>query len=51
MFGFKLERTEETLTAHGGLTLLAWFSHGLDVRGLELCSQFVYDGIKRVAYS
>ena len=34
VFGFKLERTEETLTAHGGLALLAEFNHGLGVRGL-----------------
>ena len=31
---FKLERTEETLTAHGGLALLAEFNHGLGVCGL-----------------
>jgi hypothetical protein len=29
VLGFKLERTEETLTAHGGLALLAEFNHGL----------------------
>ena len=34
VFGFKLERTEETLTAHGGLALLAEFNHGLGLRGL-----------------
>ena len=34
VFGFKLERTEETLTAHGGLALLAEFNHGLGVCGL-----------------
>jgi predicted transcriptional regulator with HTH domain len=28
---FKLERTDETLTAHGGLALLAEFNHGLGV--------------------
>ena len=34
VFGFKLERTEETLTAQGGLALLAEFNHGLGVCGL-----------------
>lgn len=34
MFGFKLERTEELLTAHGGLALLAEFNHGLGLCGL-----------------
>ena len=34
VFGFKLERTEEALTAHGGLALLAEFNHGLGVCGL-----------------
>ena len=34
VFGFKRERTEETLTAHGGLALLAEFNHGLGVCGL-----------------
>jgi hypothetical protein len=34
VFGFKLERTDETLTAHGGLALLAEFNHGLGVCGL-----------------
>ena len=34
VFGFKLERTEETLTAHGGLALLAEFNHGLGLCGL-----------------
>ena len=34
VFGFKLERIEETLTAHGGLALLAEFNHGLSVCGL-----------------
>jgi len=34
VFGFKLERTEATLTAHGGLALLAEFNHGLGVCGL-----------------
>ena len=27
VFGFKLERREETVTAHGGLALLAKFNH------------------------
>ena len=31
---FKLERTDETLTAHGGLALLAEFNHGLGLCGL-----------------
>ncbi len=31
---FKLERTDETLTAHGGLALRAEFNHGLGVCGL-----------------
>src|SRR3972149_5342755 len=31
---FKLARTDETLTAHGGLALLAEYSHGLGLRGL-----------------
>ena len=31
VFGFKLERTDEALTAHGGLALLAEFNHGLGV--------------------
>ena len=34
VFGFKLERTEEPVTAHGGLALLAEFNHGLGVCGL-----------------
>jgi len=34
VFGFKLERTEETLTAHGGLALLAEFNHGVGLCGL-----------------
>jgi len=34
VLGFKLERTEETLTAHGGLSLLAEFNHGLGICGL-----------------
>jgi hypothetical protein len=31
---FKLERTDETLTAHGGLALLAECNHGLGICGL-----------------
>jgi len=31
---FKLTRTEETLTAHGGLALLAEYSHGLGLRAV-----------------
>jgi hypothetical protein len=34
VFGFKLERTEESVTAHGGLALLAEFNHGLGLCGL-----------------
>ena len=34
VFGFKRERTEETLTEHGGLALLAEFNHGLGLCGL-----------------
>lgn len=34
MFGFKLERTEEELTAHGGLALMAEYNHGLGLREL-----------------
>jgi hypothetical protein len=34
VFGFKLERTEETLTAHGGVALLAECNHGLAVCGV-----------------
>ncbi|MEO8341803.1 MAG: IS1380 family transposase [Nitrospirota bacterium] len=34
VLGFKLERTDETLTAHGGLALLAECNHGLGVCGL-----------------
>ena len=34
VFGFKLERTEEPVTAHGGLALLAEFNHGLGLCGL-----------------
>ena len=34
VFPFKLEITKEKLTAHGGLSLLAEFNHGLGLRGL-----------------
>lgn len=34
ILGFKLEKTEEALTAHGGLALLAEFNHGLGLKGL-----------------
>ena len=34
MLPFKLERTDETLTAHGGLALSAEFNHGLGSCGL-----------------
>lgn len=31
---FKLTRTDETLTAHGGLALLAEYNHGLGLRAV-----------------
>lgn len=34
VFGFKLERTQEELTAHGGLALMAEYNHGLGLRRL-----------------
>lgn len=34
VLGFKLERSDETLTAHGGLALLAEYNHGLGLRTL-----------------
>jgi hypothetical protein len=34
VFGFKTEKTEETLTAHGGLALLAEYNHGIGLRTL-----------------
>jgi Transposase DDE domain group 1 len=34
VFGFKIEKTEETLTAHGGLALLAEYNHGMGLRTL-----------------
>jgi Transposase DDE domain group 1 len=34
VFGFKVEKTEETLTAHGGLALLAEYNHGMGLRAL-----------------
>ena len=34
VFPFKLERTAETLTAHGGLALMAEYHHGLGLRVL-----------------
>ena len=33
--GFKIERTEEELTAHGGLALLEEYHHGLGLRQLS----------------
>ena len=36
VFGFTQERTEETLTTHGGLALLVEFNHGLGVCGLRI---------------
>ena len=34
IFSFKLEKTEEALTAHGGLALMAEYNHGLGQKGL-----------------
>jgi len=34
VFGFKIEKTEESLTAHGGLALLAEYNHGMGLRDL-----------------
>jgi hypothetical protein len=34
VFGFKIESTEEELTAHGGLALLAEYNHGMGLRQL-----------------
>lgn len=34
VLGFKLERVEEELTAHGGLALMAEYHHGLKLREL-----------------
>jgi Transposase DDE domain group 1 len=34
VFGFKIEGTEEELTAHGGLALLAEYNHGIGLREL-----------------
>lgn len=34
VFGFKIEKTEEELTAHGGLALLAEYNHGMGLRDL-----------------
>ena len=34
VFGFKIEKTEEKLTAHGGLALLAEYNHGMGLREL-----------------
>jgi hypothetical protein len=34
VFGFKIERTEEELTGHGGLALLAEYNHGIGLREL-----------------
>jgi len=35
VFGFKIEKTDETLTAHGGLALLAEYNHGIGLRELS----------------
>ena len=34
VFGFKIEKTDEELTAHGGLALLAEYNHGMGLRDL-----------------
>jgi len=34
IFNFKLDVTEETLTAHGGLAIMAEFNHGIGLRNL-----------------
>jgi hypothetical protein len=34
VFGFKIEKTDEDLTAHGGLALLAEYNHGIGLRTL-----------------
>ena len=34
VFGFKIEKTEDSLTAHGGLALLAEYNHGMGLRDL-----------------
>jgi Transposase DDE domain group 1 len=34
VFGFKIEKTSEELTAHGGLALLAEYNHGMGLREL-----------------
>ena len=34
VFGFKVEKTDETLTAHGGLAFLAEYNHGMGLREL-----------------
>ena len=39
VFGFKIEKTEEELTAHGGLALLAEYNHGMGLR--ELAARYL----------
>jgi hypothetical protein len=34
VFPFKIDTTKETLTAHGGLALMAEFNHGIGLREL-----------------
>jgi len=34
IFPFKIEKTKERLTAHGGLALMAEFNHGIGLREL-----------------
>jgi hypothetical protein len=36
---FKIESTEEELTAHGGLAILAEYNHGLGLR--QLCDRYL----------
>ena len=35
VFAFKIEKTKERLTAHGGLALMAEFNHGIGLRELS----------------
>src|SRR5512136_2311718 len=39
VFPFKIDTTKETLTAHGGLALMAEFNHGIGLR--ELTDQYL----------
>ena len=35
VLGFKIERTDEELTAHGGLALMAEYNHGIGLKALQ----------------